>query len=109
MYDHVEGGFFRYSTTQDWSVPHFEKMLEDHAGLLSALALAGEGEILDSATAYLDGVLRDPATGLYAGSQDADERYYTRRRRPRRARPTLRRPPGLLELELDAGGRLPGG
>jgi len=76
-YDHVEGGFFRYSTTQDWSVPHFEKMLEDHGGLISALALAGEGEILDSATAYLDRVLRDPATGLYAGSQDADERYYT--------------------------------
>ncbi|MBV8424567.1 MAG: thioredoxin domain-containing protein, partial [Candidatus Eremiobacteraeota bacterium] len=34
MYDHVEGGFFRYSTTRDWSVPHFEKMAEDHAGLL---------------------------------------------------------------------------
>ncbi len=32
-YDHVEGGFFRYSTTRDWSVPHFEKMAEDHAGL----------------------------------------------------------------------------
>jgi uncharacterized protein len=75
-YDHVEGGFFRYSTTQDWSVPHFEKMLEDHGGLISALALAGEAEILDSATGYLDTVLRDPATGLYAGSQDADERYY---------------------------------
>jgi len=75
-YDHVEGGFFRYSTTQDWSVPHFEKMLEDHAGLVSALALAGEGAILDSATGYLDRVLRDPATGLYAGSQDADEEYY---------------------------------
>ena len=75
-YDHVEGGFFRYSTTRDWSVPHFEKMLEDHAGLVSALALAGEGEILDSATAYLDRVLREPATGLYAGSQDADHEYY---------------------------------
>ena len=75
-YDHVEGGFFRYSTTQDWSVPHFEKMLEDHGGLISALALAGEGEILDSATAYLDRVLRDAATGLFAGSQDADEAYY---------------------------------
>ena len=75
-YDHVEGGFFRYSTTQDWSVPHFEKMLEDHGGLISGLALAGEGEILDSATGYLDSVLRDPATGLYAGSQDADEQYY---------------------------------
>ncbi|MDQ6692669.1 MAG: DUF255 domain-containing protein [Candidatus Dormibacteraeota bacterium] len=76
-YDHVEKGFFRYSTTQDWSVPHFEKMLEDHGGLISALALTGQGEILDSAAHYLDSVLRDPSTGLYAGSQDADEHYYS--------------------------------
>jgi uncharacterized protein len=76
-YDHVEGGFFRYSTTQDWSVPHFEKMLEDHAGLVAALALAGMGEVLDRTTAYLDRVLRDAKTGLYAGSQDADEHYYS--------------------------------
>jgi uncharacterized protein YyaL (SSP411 family) len=76
-YDHVEGGFFRYSTTQDWSVPHFEKMLEDHAGLVSGVALAGLNEVLDATTGYLDRVLRDPKTGLYAGSQDADERYYS--------------------------------
>jgi uncharacterized protein YyaL (SSP411 family) len=76
-YDHVEGGFFRYSTTQDWSVPHFEKMLEDHAGLVSGLALAGLQNALDKTTGYLDRVLRDPVTGLYAGSQDADERYYS--------------------------------
>ncbi len=76
-YDHVEGGFFRYSTTQDWSVPHFEKMLEDHAGLVSALALAGIDTVLDKTAGYLDNVLRDPKTGLYAGSQDADEHYYS--------------------------------
>ncbi|MEA2657058.1 MAG: uncharacterized protein QOI23_2423 [Chloroflexota bacterium] len=76
-YDHVEGGFFRYSTTQDWSVPHFEKMLEDHAGLVSAVALAGLDSVLDSTTHYLDTVLRDGKTGLYAGSQDADEHYYS--------------------------------
>ena len=76
-YDHVEGGFFRYSTTQDWSVPHFEKMLEDHAGLVNAVALAGLDSVLDSATRYLDTVLRDDKTGLYAGSQDADEHYYS--------------------------------
>ncbi|HXC78292.1 MAG TPA: DUF255 domain-containing protein [Candidatus Acidoferrum sp.] len=75
-YDHVEGGFFRYSTTPDWSVPHFEKMLEDHAGLISAVAFAGLDDVLDETTGYLDTVLRDPKTGLYAGSQDADERYY---------------------------------
>jgi uncharacterized protein YyaL (SSP411 family) len=76
-YDHVEGGFFRYSTTQDWSVPHFEKMLEDHAGLVIGLSLAGMQEILDKTTGYLDRVLRDEKSGLYAGSQDADEHYYS--------------------------------
>ncbi|HSS61468.1 MAG TPA: DUF255 domain-containing protein [Candidatus Limnocylindrales bacterium] len=76
-YDHVEGGFFRYSTTQDWSVPHFEKMLEDHSGLVHALALAGMQDALEKTTGYLDRVLRDPETGLYAGSQDADEYYYS--------------------------------
>src|SRR5690348_3053966 len=76
-YDHVEGGFFRYSTTQDWSVPHFEKMLEDHAALVQALALAGMPDVLETTTGYLDRILRDPKTGLYAGSQDADEHYYS--------------------------------
>ena len=77
MYDHVEGGFFRYSTTRDWRVPHFEKMLEDHAGLIEALALSGQVEILDSTIGYLDRVLFDPQARLYAGSQDADEDYYS--------------------------------
>ena len=76
-YDHVEGGFFRYSTTQDWSVPHFEKMLEDHSGLVSGLALAEMDSVLDTTTGYLDRVLRDAKSGLYAGSQDADEHYYS--------------------------------
>src|SRR2546429_6683904 len=76
-YDHVEGGFVRYSTTQDWSVPHFEKMLEDHAGLVLALSMAGMTEALDKTVGYLDRVLRDPKTGLYAGSQDADEHFYS--------------------------------
>src|SRR3989338_1547141 len=34
IYDKIEGGFFRYSVTQDWKVPHYEKMLETNAGLL---------------------------------------------------------------------------
>ena len=84
-YDHVEGGFFRYSTTQDWSVPHFEKMLEDHAGLLQALSLAGMADVLHQTAEYLDTVLRDPKTGLYAGSQDADEHYYAMDAAERRA------------------------
>jgi uncharacterized protein YyaL (SSP411 family) len=82
MYDHVEGGFFRYSTTRDWSVPHFEKMAEDHAGLLRVLAqlvLFAPNDfrsILVSATGYVRTVLRDPQTGFFAGSQDADEEYF---------------------------------
>ena len=83
MYDHVEGGFFRYSTTRDWSVPHFEKMSEDHAGLLRVLArlvlATGAADFrttLVSAIGYVRAVLRDPATGLFAGSQDADEEYF---------------------------------
>ena len=30
-YDKEMGGFFRYSTLRDWSIPHFEKMCEDNA------------------------------------------------------------------------------
>ncbi len=82
-YDHVEGGFFRYSTTRDWSVPHFEKMAEDHAGLLRVLAglvtFAPIDEIratLVSAMGYVRRVLRDPRSGFFSGSQDADEEYY---------------------------------
>ncbi|MGB8625586.1 MAG: DUF255 domain-containing protein [Candidatus Cybelea sp.] len=92
MYDHVEGGFFRYSTTRDWSVPHFEKMAEDHAGLLRVLAelvLFARNEdfreTLVSATNYVQGLLRDERTQLYAGSQDADEAYYALPLEQRRA------------------------
>ena len=77
MYDHVEGGFFRYSTTRDWSVPHFEKMAEDHAGLLRVLALlvlfAPTDEFhatLVSTMGYVRRVLRDPQTGFSSGAED---------------------------------------
>src|SRR5581483_150392 len=36
-YDQEWGGFYRYSTKRDWSIPHYEKMLEDNALLLRAL------------------------------------------------------------------------
>ncbi len=36
--DHARGGIHRYSTDKDWTVPHFEKMLYDQAGLLSVLS-----------------------------------------------------------------------
>jgi uncharacterized protein YyaL (SSP411 family) len=83
MYDHVEGGYFRYSTTRDWSVPHFEKMTEDHAGLLRVLALlelwtpsADWRRDIERTIGYIERVLLDPETALFAGSQDADEAYF---------------------------------
>jgi uncharacterized protein len=82
MYDHVEGGFFRYSTTEDWSVPHFEKMAEDNARLLIVYLAAGtlEGgerfhKVALDVFRYVEATLADPEGGFY-GSQDADEEYY---------------------------------
>jgi len=40
IYDHLGGGFSRYSVDERWLVPHFEKMLYDNAQLLDLLALA---------------------------------------------------------------------
>jgi uncharacterized protein YyaL (SSP411 family) len=40
IYDHLGGGFARYSTDAEWRVPHFEKMLYDNAQILELLALA---------------------------------------------------------------------
>jgi len=82
-YDHVEGGFFRYSTTADWSVPHFEKMAEDHGALLRILArlLAYENDAalhaaLQQSVSYVRATLYDEERGVFRGSQDADERYF---------------------------------
>jgi uncharacterized protein YyaL (SSP411 family) len=83
MYDHQEEGFFRYSTTRDWSIPHFEKMLEDNVGLLRLYLMGhlvtGREEYAGVASRiveYLDSYLYDPASGAFYGSQDADEEYY---------------------------------
>jgi uncharacterized protein YyaL (SSP411 family) len=40
IYDHLGGGFARYSTDAEWLVPHFEKMLYDNAQILELLTLA---------------------------------------------------------------------
>ncbi len=83
MYDQVEGGFFRYSTTRDFSVPHFEKMLEDLGGLLLACARAYAafdaedlGLVACDVRRYLDRRLWQTDRGAYGGSQDADEDYF---------------------------------
>jgi uncharacterized protein YyaL (SSP411 family) len=78
LYDHMGGGFFRYSTTRDWSEPHFEKMSEDNARLalayLDAYRLFGDELYAGTVRGIADFVIRklaDPDGGAY-GSQDAD-------------------------------------
>ncbi len=42
LYDHLAGGFFRYTTDPAWEIPHFEKMLYDNANLARIYLLGGE-------------------------------------------------------------------
>jgi uncharacterized protein YyaL (SSP411 family) len=83
MYDHIEGGFFRYATTRQWEIPHYEKMLEDNAELLAIYCEAhrsfptgGYDRVVRDVIRWMDAVLWQPDRKLWAGSQDADEHYY---------------------------------
>jgi uncharacterized protein YyaL (SSP411 family) len=83
IYDEEEGGFFRYSTTRDWSIPHYEKMCEDNAKLLvnylETYQVTGERLFRDTAKdiiGYVNAKLSDQENGGFYGSQDADEVYY---------------------------------
>jgi len=83
IYDKEEDGFFRYSTTRDWSIPHYEKMCEDNAKLLvnylEAYQVTGEQKFKETAQGiieYVNTKLSDQQKGGFFGSQDADEIYY---------------------------------
>jgi len=79
IYDHLGGGFARYSTDDTWTVPHFEKMLYDQAALvvsyLHAWQITGEDRFLQVVSETIGYVLRDLAaigsSGLCA-AEDAD-------------------------------------
>jgi uncharacterized protein YyaL (SSP411 family) len=73
MYDHVGGGFHRYATDDDWTVPHFEKMLYDNAELprvyLEGYRLTGDDRYADLARetfAFVDRELTHPDGGFYS-------------------------------------------
>jgi len=79
IYDHIGGGFFRYSTDPQWRVPHFEKMNYDNAELLMNYlhAYKATGKALYRETAegiigYLNRVLSDQVNGGFYAHQDAD-------------------------------------
>ncbi|HEY7130304.1 MAG TPA: aldo/keto reductase, partial [Nitrospira sp.] len=78
IYDHIGGGFARYSTDERWLVPHFEKMLYDNALLarvyLEAFQVTGDAAYRDIVTEVLDYILRemtDSQGGFYSAT-DAD-------------------------------------
>ena len=78
IYDHLGGGFHRYSVDRYWRVPHFEKMLYDQAQLAAAYIAAhqvtGDTACAAVAAATLDYLLHDllaPEGGFYS-AEDAD-------------------------------------
>ncbi len=80
IYDHLAGGFHRYSVDERWVVPHFEKMSYDNSELLRtyvhAYQSSGEPEcarIARECLGWIDSTMSDREHGGFFGSQDADE------------------------------------
>ncbi len=78
IYDHIAGGFARYSTDRYWLVPHFEKMLYDNALLamayLEAYQITGKNLFMRAVEEIFNYVLRDMRSeeGGFFSSEDAD-------------------------------------
>lgn len=78
IYDHLGGGFARYSTDPDWHIPHFEKMLYDNSQLVSLYAQAYQlthnplyKNVTIETLAFIQRELTDKQGGFYT-SLDAD-------------------------------------
>ncbi len=90
----ADGGVFRYATRRDWSVPHYERMLSDNAGLL---AVAGAEQARGIADFLRDTLRR--ADGAFVAAQDSESTIDGRRvegewyRRPIAERAQLDPPP----------------
>ena len=78
IYDHVGGGFARYSTDARWLVPHFEKMLYDQAliggALVDALQASGDARYATTLRETMDYLLREMQApgGAFYSATDAD-------------------------------------
>ena len=78
IYDHLGGGFARYSTDPLWLVPHFEKMLYDNAQILDLLTLVWQGTktplFETRIRETVDWLLREMVveSGAFAATLDAD-------------------------------------
>ncbi len=78
MYDHIGGGFHRYSTDERWHVPHFEKMLYDQAQLVVSYLEAYQithddvyAEVARDVLAYIQRTMTHPNGGFYS-AEDAE-------------------------------------
>ena len=78
IYDHLGGGYARYSTDAEWLVPHFEKMLYDNAQILELLALVQplwpDPLMAERARETVGWLMREMRVGdAFAASLDADQ------------------------------------
>jgi uncharacterized protein YyaL (SSP411 family) len=78
IYDHIGGGFHRYSVDRYWHIPHFEKMLYDQAQIvlnfIEAYQISGEryfAETSKETLAYVGRMLTSPDGGFYS-AEDAE-------------------------------------
>ena len=79
IYDHLGGGFFRYSVDEAWQIPHFEKMLYDNAQLLELYSMAWReeqdavfAEIVNATAEWIVREMQSPEGGYYS-AVDADD------------------------------------
>jgi uncharacterized protein YyaL (SSP411 family) len=88
IHDHIGGGFHRYSTDEQWILPHFEKMLYDQALLsiayVEAFQATGNEQFRKTAVTTIEYVLKDLISeqGAFCSSEDADSegvegKFYT--------------------------------
>ena len=80
IFDHVEGGFSRYSTDENWHVPHFEKMLYDNGQLMSLYSNGFKvsknslyKNVVYNIHEFINSEMKDANGGFYS-SLDADSK-----------------------------------